>query len=162
LAIYHRPLTPGEVSEHFAMWLQGSPSNAWNPTVLYKFDERVGEVAHSAVAAGPDLRLPSNFKLPHKRFLRMPWEGLDEGLPKSITSVFSGDVFTNITGFIPFGFFFCLWFARRGRRRPVLTAVILGSMLSLAIESLQWYLPTRDSDLTDFLTNTLGTVVGAG
>ena len=38
--------------------------------------------------------------------------------------------------------------------------VLVGFFISLTIEALQAYLPTRDSDLTDVLSNTFGTWLG--
>jgi len=45
-------------------------------------------------------------------------------------------------------------------KRVALMAVFLGALVSLTIEILQSYLPTRDSGMTDIITNTLGTWVG--
>lgn len=46
------------------------------------------------------------------------------------------------------------------RIRTVAATVLLGTLFSLAIEIVQFYIPTRDSGTTDILTNTLGTVIG--
>jgi glycopeptide antibiotics resistance protein len=46
-------------------------------------------------------------------------------------------------------------------KRVTAITVLVGFLVSLTIETLQAYLPTRDSDLTDVMTNTLGTWLGA-
>jgi hypothetical protein len=65
------------------------------------------------------------------------------------------DVVYNILLFIP------LALGLRLMGIPARTVVITGAMLSLSIELLQLTIPGRDSSLSDLLTNTLGSWLGA-
>jgi len=70
-------------------------------------------------------------------------------------------VLINIAGFVPFGFLVCAYFSLARRiRTPALVTILLGFTVSFTIESLQAFLPTRDSGTTDLITNTLGTCIG--
>jgi hypothetical protein len=158
IAVYGRPLTPAEVKQDFDAWTaNGPPGQSLDPNylvALYRFDERTGPIVHN-LALGPDLYIPDHFTILHKSFLSRPWNEFrfDLGYLK--------DVLLNIGGFIPLGFFFCAFFATvQPWRRAAITAILLGAAMSLAIEILQFYIPSRDSGMTDVITNTTGTVLG--
>jgi len=74
------------------------------------------------------------------------------------------DAVVNIIGFVPFGFGTCLcvrlW-TGWSISRSVLMTILVGAFVSLMIELLQVFLPTRDSSLADLVTNILGTGLGA-
>lgn len=88
-----------------------------------------------------------------------PLHFLEEPLPKYWTGF---DVGVNLLGYAPLGFLLALS-ALRSRRVPwAVSAAVLGAgLLSLAMESLQSYLPARVSSSVDFALNTLGAWLGA-
>ena len=85
-----------------------------------------------------------------------PWAFLSAPLPKYWTGF---DVVSNVLGYAPFGFLLVLSALRSGRpRHAVALATLAAGALSLTMESLQGYLPTRVPSNVDFGLN----VVGAG
>jgi VanZ family protein len=158
LAIYQRELTPEQVFQHFDTWTrQGRPliSPDDNPMAVYLFDERAGNVVHEATHHGIELYIPRHFSLLRQRFLEPFWKEFKPGRD------YWADIAVNIAGFIPLGLVFCAyWSSVRPIKYPVVATVALGFAVSLTIEVLQSYLPTRDSGTTDLITNTMGTFVG--
>jgi len=158
LALFHHELTASQVAGHCQAWTDGQFEviRHDHPVALFPFNERAGKIVHNQVASGPDLNIPESYDVPYKPFLEVPWK---EFYPNW---AYLQDILINIVGFIPLGFFFC---AARARGRPawkaVIVTIVLGATVSLAIEILQAYLPTRNSGMTDLFTNTLGTGIGA-
>lgn len=85
-------------------------------------------------------------------FLLAPW-------PRYWTGF---DLAANILAYVPLGF---CWVpalrTRLGRPQAVLLATLLGCCLSLSMETLQNFLPTRVASNVDLATNSLGVLVGA-
>jgi hypothetical protein len=157
LAIYDRELTAGEVLQRYADWTENRQADLKSEGVvaLYLFDEGRGNVVRSQAGSSPDLLIPERFRVVHKRFLEPFWKEFHPGWS------YWKDVGINVGGFIPLGFFFCSYFSLvRGIERPVLVTILLGFLVSLTIEVLQAFLPTRDSGTTDLITNTFGTALG--
>jgi len=158
LAIYDRELTAGEVSQHYAMSTanrQADLAKSGDVVAFYLFDEGSGNVVHSQVASAPDLLIPERFVIVHQWFLEPSW--------KEFRPVWSywKDVTINVAGFIPMGFFFYSYFSLVHKiEHPGLVTIALGFLVSLTIEVLQAFLPTRDSGTTDLITNTFGTALG--
>jgi VanZ family protein len=158
LAIYQRELAPADILQHYRTWtIRGRPelSGNENAMAVYLFDERAGNVVHNAVRPGIDLYIPERFSLLHQKFLEPFWREF-----KPVRSYWI-DIAINIVGFIPLGFFFCAyWSTVRPLKHAGLATVVLGLAVSLTIEVLQSYLPTRASGTTDLITNTFGTFIG--
>ena len=70
------------------------------------------------------------------------------------------DVVTNFLAYVPFGFFVALVPRRMRPTRRLATAIGAAALLSAAMETLQAYLPMRDSSVGDFLSNAAGATVG--
>jgi VanZ family protein len=82
------------------------------------------------------------------------------GLPRYITNF---DLATNFAAYLPLGFFALLALHPQVRGAPAFTAAgLAGCSLSLALEALQTYLPSRIPSNLDLATNGLGAFAGAG
>ena len=157
-AVYQGELTAAEVLKHYQTWTQeGRPEidASERCRALYLFDERAGTVVRSRVDPGIDLQIPARYMVVDKKFLEPVWEEF------SLSGSYASAALKNIVGFVPVGFvFFAYLSGVRGIRRAALVTVLLGTLISLTIEVLQGFLPTRDSGTTDLFTNTLGTWLG--
>ena len=70
------------------------------------------------------------------------------------------DFIINVLAYMPFGFFVGLM-PREGSAASRLTlAIVVGALLSLAMESLQMYLPTRYASVADLFSNSTGAALG--
>ena len=157
LAIYRRELTAAQVLRHYETWTQGEQpdlSDDEDNTALYLFNERAGNVVHNQAKSGVDLYIPEKYAVLDRIFLEPFWKEFN------MSRSYWDSAFKNIVGFIPFGFCLCACLSARKIRRAALATVILGTLVSLTIETLQAYLPTRDSGTTDIFTNMLGTYIG--
>jgi glycopeptide antibiotics resistance protein len=119
------------------------------------FDEKRGNRIHSARQTGADITIPERFRVVDQEVFESPvTEAGERSYPKN--------VFINIVGFVPLGFVLALYFHRIGNPiKAVVATTLVGVAASVAIEYVQSYLPTRFSGMTDIVTNTAGTAVGA-
>jgi hypothetical protein len=159
LAIYSRQLSADEVVKQYRTWVH-SNSNAFagnrDAFALYRFKEGGGGVAHNQIETTADLQIPGRFFILHQQFLELPWDEFHAGWS------YWANLALNVIAFFPLGFFFCaLFWPMTIIERRLLATISLGFAVSLTIEVLQAFLPTRKSGVTDLLTNTLGTALGA-
>ncbi|MGA7513477.1 MAG: VanZ family protein [Candidatus Sulfotelmatobacter sp.] len=158
IAIYDRELTATEAGQHYQDWTRTVPSDSIKTVgagALYLFDEGRGHVVHSQVKPAHDLVVPDRFFVLHQQLLQTPWEEYRPGWR------YWENVGVNVLGFAPLGFvLYAYFYSTRKAKRAATITIALGLGVSLTIEILQAFLPTRDSGMTDLITNTLGTAVG--
>jgi len=157
LAIYDRELPQERIAVHYKNLMEGArPEIASDDRciALYRFDEHTGHTVHNAIGSEYDLQIPSRYTVVGQTVLDPIWRAARE------SGSFWEDGFINIAGFIPAGFCFCCYFAIRGSRQPGILAVVIGSIISVFIELVQSHLPTRDSSMSDLVSNILGSILG--
>lgn len=164
LAVYDFELTPSEIATHFVRGTH-KPESAVNgkkaPVALYLFEENTGSVVHDRTSSANHLVIPKRYIVLHPPFLHPAWDQFRSRWDGWMSWGYWSDVLLNVAGFVPLGFFFMAYLSFvRPVIRPWVLVFILGLAISLLIEVLQHFLPTRDSSMTDVVTNTLGTVAG--
>lgn len=88
-----------------------------------------------------------------------PFAFLDAGWPRYWTAF---DISINVLAYLPLGFLLTLTLRRLpGRATQALAALLLGGLVSLCLEGLQGWLPTRVPSNLDLACNTLGGGLGA-
>lgn len=158
LAFYRQALTASEVRQHWETWTTHERpviADGQHCVALYLFNEHTGSVVRNQVPVGVNLSIPDRYGVVDQTMLQPMWEEFypSWGYWKSVC--------VNVIGFAPLGFLVCAYLASlSGVRRAGLFTLAFGFSVSVAIELLQAYLPTRHSGTTDIITNTLGTYIG--
>lgn len=100
---------------------------------------------------------PHFFSPPYRKTLTPPWKDFHAEF------YYFADVFLNLTAFVLLGFFTTpiASYLGFGPRNAVIAALINSLLMSLTIEMLQPFLPSRTSQLSDLFFNTLGGLIGA-
>ncbi len=159
IAVYGVELSEEDVARHYDAWSAGDRSNlvAQGSDVLYLFREGSGTAIHNLGASKqPDLYIPAHYLILNPGFLRPFWKDYYGD------AVAIKDVVNNIVAFIPLGFLLAAWLSGfQSVGRSFWLALFIGSLLSLTIEVLQYFIPMRISDTMDWLLNTGGTMIGA-
>jgi len=161
LAIYNRVLLPEEILKHSReVFQKGVGELAETPgcVALYPFDEGKGIEAKSILGKSRSLSIPTSriplifatlFSLPHKD-MRSEF-------------LFGADFLKNILFFVPYGMLFSTIILRKytiGFFLAFIVVTFAGSLLSLTIEFLQLFLPTRSSVINDIYANMIGSGLG--
>jgi hypothetical protein len=128
---------------------------AFNPPLNYSPTQHA-VVTDLGRGTPADLTIPYYFKPYKKPVLEkvyVRWEGYRKNLL---------DIVINIAGFIPFGFLLSIYLTQKGLTfsKALLLSIVAGFVISLTIELLQYFLPTRTSSMPDLIANTVGTGIG--
>jgi VanZ family protein len=157
LAIYSRALSASEQAEHARYWSTGTTQKlAASPKIaaLYIFDQQPeGTVIHDRTGSNIDISIPSKFH-PVRRVLLRRY---------SVRALDWPDIFLNFLGFIPFGIVLFAYFQAASpgpRRHGAVLAFVASIGISVCVEVMQRYLPSRDPSLIDVTTNAIGAAVG--
>ncbi len=160
LAIYSCVLKTDEVYRNYQAWRQGATQTLLKNkgiVSLYMFNEKSGRSVVNLAGKEHNLVIPATFRVFKKTVLVPIWKDFRPTRP------YFRDIAINIAGFIPFGFILSfLLYTVKKTSGPImyLTAILSGGTISLTIELLQVYLPTRSSQMSDLIFNILGTVLG--
>lgn len=160
LAYYDHVRTEPDIRQHFNYWAREhsfSFAHPMTPAGLYLFNERQGRRVVDHGGGKHDLAVPARMTILTKEFLAPVFGNAEYNL-----SLFQ-DMVINIAGFIPMGFLLStLVWHMQGRSVTVrlVIAMLACGAVSLTIELAQAWIPSRSSQMLDFILNTLG--AGAG
>ncbi len=157
LAILEGTLDAAAISRRYGQWTKTRhlDRDVNHGGATYEFVKPAGDFVSNDGETGPDLIIPKIFRVSKPTVLE--W-------PEHLSSWVAVDAVVNIAGFVPFGLVTCLclrFWTGSSISRCVAVTILVGACVSLVIELLQVFLPTRDSSLADLVTDILGTVLGA-
>jgi len=138
----------------------GADGETTNTAADYRFDVNQAPLVVNDSSGSEPLHIPDPGHYPEKRSITFePLEALWSGSRL--------DIFLNFLGFIPLGFVIYLATienkpnATHRRFRYCILVTLTGFAASVAIESMQIYIPGRNPHAHDIVLNTLGTLAGA-
>ena len=160
LAFYGYTLNAQNINLHFERWIQNrsfSFAKKDKPIALYYFDEKTGERAIDRAEGKHHIKIPKDMRIFKKKILSFEWSGF-----RFSRSVYEDNIL-NLIGFIPFGFILAATLMKFGgtlEKHCFFITVSFCFTVSLIIEILQAWLPSRSSSMTDLILNTLGALIG--
>ena len=161
LAFYNYPLSSDEATSHFNRWSidrNFSFASKENPSLLYVFGEKAGTKVHDNSGGKHHLEIPSRMRVFGRKILTLT------AVEFMSRSALIKDIVINFLGFMPFGFVLFATLNRSGGgfdKHAFLYTVVSCFLVSLSIEILQSWIPSRSSNILDLALNTLGGLTGA-
>jgi len=161
LALYDYSLNAHEIALHTKGWQEDqdlSFAEKDKPAVLYLFDEKRGKRAFDHGEGKLHLEIPPRMHTLEKIILSPPWIGWE------LNKNYFIDIIINFIGFIPLGFVLSATLIEINgtfKKPVVLMTVALCFIISLTIEIVQAWFPSRSSSMLDLMSNTSGALIGA-
>lgn len=160
LSVYNKVLTAPEILKQYTLFRTSGTTSAIphnSQFILYEFDSIENKNIRNKAGSSLVLIVPERLKMIHKKFLTLSSNALKFNRGNIL------DTFLNLLGFIPLGFILGIGISETNVKSSqgiyVLT-LLLCIIVSLAIELLQVFLPSRDSSLLDLFLNTAGGGIG--
>ena len=160
LAFYKTVLSETQIALTYFNWLKSqslSYDSKGKALVLYTFQEK-GTSAIDLTGHNHTLLIPGTMKPLKTKFLKA------ENKFPNIVSTTIWDFLINLFGFFPFGFSLSLLISKQinsSSARSLFIVACAGFFLSLFIETVQTWIPSRSSDVYDLGLNTVGAFLGA-
>ena len=160
VALYNRPLSAEDLAhsrESAGAAIGSSPSGRDGLVALYSFRERSGRIVGNSVPTGVPLTMPEVVEK-RRPFLRRDLALATRPFPGYVVL----DVVVNLLMFVPFALLTCLVLdARRWPPKSALIAAMAATaVFSLGVESAQYFMVTRSSELQDLMLNVLSGAIG--
>ena len=161
LAFYRSTLSDEKIAIHFKRWSEENDfsfAKTDKPLVLFLFDEKEGELAYDHTAGNDPLNIPKTIKILERKILVPPWQEFRFEIDNI------EDIILNVIGFMPLGFFLFATLSRldgNSMKHGILITATICFVLSLFIEIVQVWIPSRSSSMTDLISNTFGGWIGS-
>ncbi len=160
-ALYRSDLTEQQIKQHLTSWYETkdfSFAKNESPSMLYLFNEKDGTKVIDYGKQKHDLNIPNHMKALKRQMLSLPWKDF------KMNGGFISDSAINLVGFIPLGFVLCALMTTHGSvtdRQSIIVTVVACFILSLMIEIVQSWIPSRSSSMLDLMLNSGGGFLGA-
>lgn len=160
LDVYPKALSAEQIS---MLHSRGQSSGKYSGVVKgleplrYTFSQSNGRTISDLSEYQVPLIIPHQLVILKKAFMTAPWHRF------SFNTVFLNDVLINVAGFIPLGivlYWFIFHPLMKSAWHARAAALLSCFVLSFMIETIQVWLPFRNSSLLDLLSNTVGSALG--
>jgi len=160
LTVYDYALSDVMIKRHQNAWHMGADFKAFgsdSPQALFAFDHGNGNKAYNHGRSGFELLIPARVKKLDVQLLTWP------NVKTTRLDAFLKDVFVNLFGFLPLAF---ILFATLDRLKWTRYKYLWGGVIcfcfsfSFLIETIQAWIPSRNSSMLDLVLNTIGSALG--